>query len=73
MYINGVSEHSFLLGSLATTNLFLNYEWPTGLFELRCSGNFETNIWDCICNITDGGQYCYQHNDASVFCLREFF
>ena len=57
---------------MATTNLFLNYEWPTGLFELRCSGNFETNIWDCIYNITDGGQYCYQHNDASVFCLREF-
>ena len=55
---------------MATTNLFLNYEWPTGLFDLRCSGN-ETNIWDCRYNITDGGQYCYQHNDASVFCLRE--
>ena len=56
---------------MATTNLFLNYEWPIGLFELRCSGN-ENNIWDCSYNITDGGQYCYQHNDASVFCMRKF-
>ena len=56
---------------MATTNLFLNYEWPIGLFELRCSGK-ETNIWDCIYNTTDGGQYCYQHNDASVFCMRKF-
>ena len=56
---------------MATTNLFLNYERPIGLFELRCSGN-ETNIWDCLYNITDGGQYCGQYNDASVFCMRKF-
>ena len=41
------------------------------MFELRCSGN-ETNIWDCTYNITDGGEYCGQHNDASVFCMRKF-
>ena len=56
---------------MGTTNLFLNYEWPIGLFDLRCSGN-ETNIWDCEYNISNGGQNCGQHNDASVFCIREF-
>ena len=55
---------------MATANLFLNYEWPIGLFELRCSGN-ETNIWDCVYNNTNG-EYCSQHNDASVFCMRMF-
>ena len=60
-----------LLGAMAAKKIFLNYEWPIGLFELRCFCN-ETNIWDCTYNITNGGQYCYQHNDASVFCMRTF-
>ena len=56
---------------MAAKNTFLNYEWPTGLFELRCSGN-ETNIWDCTYSKTDGEQYCYQYNDASVFCMCKY-
>ena len=56
---------------MATTNSFFNYEWSIGLFELRCSGN-ENNIWDCSYNITDEGEYCDQHNDTSVFCMRKF-
>ena len=57
---------------MATKNIFLNYEWPIGLFELKCSGN-ETTIWDCTYNTSHGGQYCYQRNDASVFCMRELY
>ena len=56
---------------MATTNLFLDYERPTGLYELRCSGN-ETTIWDCKYNSSYGGQSCSQYDDASVFCMREF-
>ena len=56
---------------MATKNLFVNYEWPIGLFELACIGN-ETNIWDCMYNMTNEGQLCNQDNDASVFCMREF-
>ena len=56
---------------MAAKNIFFNDKWPIGLFELRCSGS-ETNIWDCTYNKTSRGQYCYQHNDASVFCMREF-
>ena len=59
------------LGSMATTNLFYNYDWSIGLYELRCSGN-ETNIWDCSYNTSYGGQYCGRYDDASVFCMREF-
>ena len=59
------------LGAMATTNLFLNYVWPIGLFDLRCSGN-ETKILDCTYKKTNGGQNCGERNDASVFCMREF-
>ena len=56
---------------MATSNLFLNYERPIGLFELRCSGN-ETNIWECLYYTSYGGQSCGQYDDASVFCMCEF-
>ena len=59
------------LGSMATTNLFLNNEWPIGLFKLKCSGN-ETKIWDCLFKISDERQNCGQDNDASVFCMCKF-
>ena len=56
---------------MATTNLFLNYDWSIGLFQLRCSGN-ETIIWECSYSTSYGGQSCGQYDDASVFCMREF-
>ena len=70
-YVKYFIKLSLCLGAMATKNIYLNYEWPIGLFELRCSGN-EINIWDCSYNTSNGGQYCHQHNDASVFCMREF-
>ena len=59
------------LGAMATTNLFLNNEWPIGLFKLTCSGN-ETIIWDCLYKTSDEGQNCGQYSDASVFCMCKF-
>ena len=59
------------LGAMASTNLFLNNEWPIGLFKLTCSGN-ETKIWDCSYKTSHEGQNCGQHNDASVFCMCKF-
>ena len=56
---------------MATTNLFLNNQWPIGMFELRCLGK-ETKIWDCISKISHEGHNCGQYNDASVFCMRKF-
>ena len=56
---------------MATKNLFYNYEWSIGLYELRCSGN-ESNIWECVYNTSNGGQICGHYDDASVFCMREF-
>ena len=56
---------------MATTNLFLDYERPIGLYELRCSGN-EINIWDCTYNTSHGETYCGRYDDASVFCMRKF-
>ena len=41
------------------------------MFELTCSGN-ETEVWDCSYKISDEGQNCGQHNDASVFCMSRF-
>ena len=62
---------NYVIGAMATRNLFINSEWPIGLFELTCSGN-ETNIFDCTYDITDGGQNCDQTDDSSVFCMRKF-
>ena len=56
------------LGTMATKNIFLKYDWSVGLFVLKCSGN-ETTIWNCTYNKSNGGQYCYKCNDASVFCM----
>ena len=56
---------------MATKNILLNYEWPIGLFELKCSGNEDT-IWDCLYKVSNEAQNCRQHNDASVFCMRKF-
>ena len=56
---------------MATKNIFLNDEWPIGLFELRCSAN-EASIWDCSYKVSYEGQNCGQHNDASVFCMCKF-
>lgn len=66
-----ITFHCLFSGAMAITNLFVNYEWPVGLFELACIGN-ETNIWDCMYNITNERQLCDQDSDASVFCMREF-
>ena len=56
---------------MTTKNTFLNYEWPIGLFDLRCSGN-EAKVWDCSYEVSHEGQNCGQRNDASVFCMRKF-
>ena len=58
-------------GALATTNIFINYEWAVGLFDVQCYGN-ETTLWDCMYN-TVNKQSCTQYNDASVFCLCKSF
>ena len=62
---------NFSLGSMATTNLFFNYERSIALYELKCSGN-ETNIWESMYNTSYGGQICGHYDDASVFYMREF-
>ena len=57
-------------GALATTGVFIDYEWPVGLYELNCTGN-EATLWDCIYHTTNDsvGLQCSQYTDASVFCM----
>ena len=58
-------------GAIATTGLFVDYEWPVGIFEVQCNGN-ESTIWNCSYTTIHDGQACSQYTDASVFCMRKF-
>lgn len=50
--------------------IFIDYEWPIGLFGLYCAGT-ENTIWECVYYANDTGQECSQTSDASVFCMRK--
>ena len=52
-------------GSLALTNEFVDYSWPTLLFNVNCTGQ-ESSIWQCISDISDNR--CSDGEDTSVIC-----
>ena len=53
---------------MATTGIFIDNEWPMGIFNLRCKGN-ESTIWDCMYDTIGNRDKCHQGHDASVFCM----
>ena len=53
---------------MATTGIFIDNEWPMGIFNLRCKGN-ELTVWDCMYNTIGSSHECHQGRDASVFCM----
>ena len=59
-------------GAVATYNVFIDYEWPIGIYELNCTGD-EAEIWECMyhTNRNMHGLDCSQSTDASVFCMRK--
>ena len=58
------------IGAVATHGVFIDYEWPIGIYELNCTGD-EAKIWECMYH-TNGSMHgldCSQDTDASVFCM----
>ena len=59
-------------GAVAAFGVFIDYEWPIGIYELNCTGD-EAEIWKCMYH-TNGSMHgldCSQGTDASVFCMRK--
>ena len=56
-----------LLGAIAASNVFVDYEWPVMISGLFCYGN-ESRLWDCMYERVSNEQSCSQVNDASVLC-----
>uniref|UniRef100_A0A1X7TQF9 SRCR domain-containing protein n=2 Tax=Amphimedon queenslandica TaxID=400682 RepID=A0A1X7TQF9_AMPQE len=57
-------------GAVATYGVFIDSEWPIGIYKLNCTGD-EAEIWKCM-HHTNGsmdGLNCSQGTDASVFCM----
>ena len=57
-------------GAVATHGMFIDYEWPIGMYKLNCTGD-EANIWKCMYHMNGNiyGLDCSQGTDASVFCM----
>uniref|UniRef100_A0A1X7T3T8 SRCR domain-containing protein n=1 Tax=Amphimedon queenslandica TaxID=400682 RepID=A0A1X7T3T8_AMPQE len=57
-------------GAGATYGVFIDNEWPIGIYVLNCTGD-EVEIWECM-HHTNGSMHgldCSQGTDASVFCM----
>ena len=60
------------IGAVAAFGVFIDYEWPIGIYKLNCTGD-EVEIWACMYD-TNGSMHgfdCSQGTDASVFCMRK--
>ena len=55
-----------LIGALATTNWYVEYELLTLVRGLQCSGN-ESAVLDCSTSLTSNSS-CSASSDASVIC-----